>query len=405
MDSNDCNITNNFFQSLFGFEELSYDETRQRLWEMATIRFYSNDNNNNNNNNNKSMWSPREECLVRLPNGTSISAGTFSFPSVEELRRQVDLELTTSSAPNNSSATIRLENIVGEARSLHRNIPPGSIVQAASQFNLLEFPSPTGITPETGITGYCYDATQGPACAMACAAGTAYRNYLVPVPFPPSWGDDGPPSLQGRGQTRSKQLNGLKDIEDYLMRDVNGLKQFPFWEVRNGYINSSVAQLESLNQALAADKCLHEAIISHLRIGVQEDTTVTDDPALHQTVTQTYNSALSIGYSPQPSRLWQPLAELVLMATYEATLLVGVLKALERRTVVGNRSTSSLSGPEPPILLTKVGGGVFGNKDPWIIQAIERALNRVEVYGVDLDVRIVHFGMINPKYRVLERNF
>jgi hypothetical protein len=56
------------------------------------------------------------------------------------------------------------------------------VVQAASQFNFLEFPSP-GCLPEEGISNYANDHTQGPACAVACAAGTAYRNYLVPLPF------------------------------------------------------------------------------------------------------------------------------------------------------------------------------------------------------------------------------
>ena len=72
-----------------------------------------------------------------------------------------------------------------------------SVIQAASQFNALEFPS-EHITPEKGILGYEWDNTQGPACARACAAGTAYRNYLAPVPFDPADGND--------------QLNGVEDI-------------------------------------------------------------------------------------------------------------------------------------------------------------------------------------------------
>jgi hypothetical protein len=137
---------------------------------------------------------------------------------------------------------------------------------------------------------------------------------------------------------------------------------------------------------------------------------VTDDPEYRHTVTQTYNSAISIGYSKLPSSLWEPLARLVLKATYEATLLVGVLKTVQSRKL-GNpallpSSSSSASSPRapPPILLTEVGGGVFGNDHRWIIEAIERAVDRVGVYGVDLDVQIVHFGKISPRYRVLERD-
>ena len=72
-------------------------------------------------------------------------------------------------------------NKVGESRGMH-TLPENhnAVIQAASQFNLLEFPGPRNL-PEDGITGYIYDRTQGPACAIACAAGTAYRNYLMPT--------------------------------------------------------------------------------------------------------------------------------------------------------------------------------------------------------------------------------
>ena len=34
--------------------------------------------------------------------------------------------------------------------------------------------------PEDGVTLYAADPTQGPACALACAAGSVYRNYFCP---------------------------------------------------------------------------------------------------------------------------------------------------------------------------------------------------------------------------------
>ena len=53
--------------------------------------------------------------------------------------------------------------------------------------------------PEDGVDRYEYDRTQGPACAIACGAGTIYRNYFVPI--------DG-----DIGQTAHRQLNGLADL-------------------------------------------------------------------------------------------------------------------------------------------------------------------------------------------------
>ena len=44
----------------------------------------------------------------------------------------------------------------------------------------LEFANPRAV-PELGIEAYESDYTQGPACALACAAGTLYRNYFAEV--------------------------------------------------------------------------------------------------------------------------------------------------------------------------------------------------------------------------------
>jgi len=507
----------NFFENLFGFKEMdaqgsrasfssSYEQTRDRLLSMAEFHQHSSM---------APFWMDREECIfqwnqqqqeqqkedVRPP---SMSAGIFSFPQVSDLRRQVEhilngnwampIATTTTTTSTESEiegrtnitsisphlrGRIRLTNVVGEARTLHMKIPKGSVVQAASQFNLLEFPSPHTI-PETGISAYRYDPTQGPACAMAAVAGTVYRNYLVPLPWPttstsrmttgttttttmststngseedeevgiqptPSQQRQGQQRPPQRGQTHDHQLNGLSDIEDYLWEEMKGRNLQPtppFWQVKNGYTDSTTTQLESLNKLLSSttstggiteddnDKSsLEEKLISRLRIGVQEDTTITDDPTFRHTVTQTYNSALSIGYShvEKPS-MWEPLARLVLKGTYEATILVGLLKALESKhnsassDLAKNNTTpmqpSDTSGTcmtpaaeESPtnkmILLTKVGGGVFGNHDSWIIEAIDWAMKRIEPLversGVDLEVQIVHFRRIDSKYRVLER--
>jgi hypothetical protein len=49
------------------------------------------------------------------------------------------------------------------------------------------------------------------------------------------------------------------------------------------------------------------------------------------------------------------------------------------------------------VLLTRVGGGAFGNDDRWIDDAIERALDRVASDG--LDVRLVSHGTVHPAMR------
>ena len=49
----------------------------------------------------------------------------------------------------------------------------------------------------------------------------------------------------------------------------------------------------------------------------------------------------------------------------------------------------NLAGGSNRVVLTRLGGGAFGNEDPWIDDAIMRALRLVEPAG--LDIRINSF--------------
>ena len=99
-------------------------------------------------------------------------------------------------------------------------------------------------------------------------------------------------------------------------------------------------------------------------------------------VTQVYASAVSVTYSytadptldakkeerrrNQWTQIWSKFARLVLRAAYEATLRV----ALQ----VGAKT----------VVLTALGGGVFGNKPEWIAEAIEQALVRFKHAGLTI---------------------
>jgi hypothetical protein len=281
--------------------------------------------------------------------------------------------------------------------------------------------------PENGIEQYQYDPTQGPACALACFAGTAYRNYLVPVSSFADGGDGGGKcSGTARGQTKGQQLNGLDRVEEYLANEFS-FSSSP-WTVQNGYAEvTSSEDLETLNDALADganQQQLRDDIVSRVCIGVQEDAEVTSKGNANERkfVTQTYNSAIPIGYSCCPELLWKPMARLVLDATYEATLLVGALKTIhairqhqkqnlqlgttnsciEDKTE-GQSEETATTVKRPIVFLTKVGGGVFENNDDWIRESISRAVERAQdLSGVGLEIRVVHFREIDPRYRALE---
>jgi hypothetical protein len=295
------------------------------------------------------------ERITSTANGRTMRVGRFETPTLGELRQRA--------ATVDHPGTLRLSETVGDAGHLHRDpANKGACLQVASQFNTLEMVSPN-ITPEDGIERYAGDRTQGPACAIACGAGTIHRNYLVPI--------------NGQlGQTATRQIDCLEDIAESLGITIT---------MRNGYALPGSAELRQITEALTSmDTDDLDATRALLRIGLQHDTEVTLDDAGH-TVTQAYCSALPVAYSDHPADAWEPFARLVLEAAYEATLAA----ALVNRALTGHHT----------VFLTLLGGGAFGNPTPWITDAIRRA---ARIYAAtDLDVRIVSYGRPSPAVREL----
>lgn len=290
--------------------------------------------------------------IVSRANGRRMRRGDLSLPSVAELRR-------ARSAVEPVGGPTTIDEVVGDARELHcAPASAGATFQVASQFNVLEMTGPS-VTPDQGVDGYEHDRTQGPACAIACGAGTIHRNYLMPVPI------DGGPGAP-RGQTATRQLDGLADLAAGLGLAV---------DMRNGYALLTPAQL--VQAAARLDGIAGPArdeLAGRLRVGVQADTEVTWRDAGH-TVTQVYCSALPLAYAGGDPAGWEPLARLVLDAAYEATLAAATVAAAR----TGNCA----------VYLTLLGAGAFGNPTAWVIDALERA---VRVHPVGLDVRVVSYG-------------
>jgi len=262
--------------------------------------------------------------------------------------------------------------VQGNVRALHRTPENrGALFQVASQFNLLEMIGPH-VTPEDGVTGYADDATQGPACAMAAGAATTYRNYLVPV--------------DGRiGQSADRQLDGLAKLGRALATQLGACVP-DLWSMRNGYALATRDGLAKIGRYLrSADRPTLDALRGHLRVGLHADVEVTDGPAPGPRVSQVFCSALPVAYGRHPAEAWAPFARLVLEAGYEATLLAAVLNAAR--------------GASNRVLLTRLGGGAFGNADAWIDEALLRALQLVGER--DLDIALVRHGPPSPALRNL----
>ena len=107
------------------------------------------------------------------------------------------------------------------------------------------------------------------------------------------------------------------------------------------------------------------------------------DPA--HLVTQVFCSACPVAYNSGHAAPWQPLASIVLEGAFEATLRAAALNAHRHRGAEGSRR----------VFLTLLGGGVFGNSVPWIVAALDAALQRCA--GLGLDVRLVLFEPPVPR--------
>jgi len=302
--------------------------------------------------------------ITSTVNGRKMRSGWFEIPTLAELRHRRN---QLHPGGRRHRLALRLGEVVADVRDLHTDpANAGAFFQVASQFNTLEMVSPS-VTPEQGIDRYEHDLTQGPACAVACGAGTIYRNYLVPLTTGPG---------QVIGQSADHQINCLTDLAAALGVDI---------EMRNGYALPSTAALGQVNAVLAGvDEQVRDQLMSQLRIGLQWNTEVTLNGAGH-TVTQAYCSALPVAYSNHSENLWEPFARLVLDGAYEATLAAAELNA----DATGNRD----------VFLTLLGGGAFGNRTDWILAAITRA---TAIFAeADLNLAIVSHGSANPLLRPL----
>jgi hypothetical protein len=334
-----------WFETLTGFQEANYDDTRAKL----------------------KIEGKRLRSLV---NDKDYGIGELELVSLETLRGRVN-------AAGKLPGRLRVSVVTGDVRQMHR-LPEnaGALFQVASQFNLLEMVSPE-VTPEQGVTRYQYDPTQGPACAIAAGAATIYRNYFAPL--------DG-----DHGQNTERQLDGLADLGHILAsaldQPINRL-----WKMKNGYALCTRVGLINIAEhlkSLSSEKL--DFLRGKLRVGIHQDVEVTEaEGERRPLVSQAFCSALPVAYAPVPPAFWEGFASLILEAAYEATMAAAILNA--------KRGVSNV------VLLTQLGGGAFGNHNDWIYAATRRSLEKIREF--DLDVKLVSYGTPSRAIAQLTEDF
>ncbi len=318
-----------WFKQLTGFQETSPAEVR------ANLRIEG-------------------DSFVAQPSGNKFAFGTLQIPTLLELKKQ--------SPPREVyKDKIRVSEVVADVQVLHELIEnEKALFQAASQFNLLEMVN-SRISPESGIDRYENDHTQGPACAIACGAGTIYRNYFVKIG-------------SQIGQTTDKQIDCLDLIGQELQNE-----EMNYWTMQNGYAMFSQEGLVGLNQKLVSlNTHEREALKEKLKTGIQWNTEVTTSITRHK-VSQIYCSALPVAYCQVDTPHWEHFSRIILEATYEATLYAALINWEKNKS--------------DKVYLTLVGGGAFGNEEPWILESLQLALRKFR--NTPLDIQVVSYGHSN----------
>lgn len=356
-----------WFENIFGFKE-----------DPVNIYKYFNITNKNG-----------IQILNQIKTNQQFIAGTFTTQTLQNLQQKSKYWIQQHSSTNHkyNKTQIKITHKAIHDILEYHNTPEDNNIrvtfQCASQFNCLEFPSENYI-PEFGITNYVYDLTQGPACAIACPAGTLFRNYFVNID-------------KQIGQNKTIQINNLDVVENIMQSYDN----YPFWHVKNGYVFSTIDKLNKLNTILNNDKIISKKILNSIKVGIQANTEVLmknkNEPLCtttkHKLVTQIYCSAISCSYSHINVSYWEPFACIILDSIYESTLWSSLLYAPVCKILNSNHYK---------VYLTFIGGGAFGNKLSWIINSMAKSIKKfisimINTYDILFDIIICHYQSINPQ--------
>jgi hypothetical protein len=268
--------------------------------------------------------------------GRVFSGGSFATRSPQALR-QAAVQRATGEPTAVRFSVLEGEDPVTDIGSLQAMAHEATLFQAASQFNCLESPGPL----LTNVASYLSDPTQGPRASISAFPATLVRHYAAP---------DG---IGGRFVQRQEHQIDL--LAEALPAEVG--------RVGSGYLTTS-----GIRDLAAAAKAFEENF-EQIRVGVHDgaqvvlghawDGGVEGEPLIAQVFTSTLAAG---GYGRgEPFRgPVEAIGRQLLRAAYLGTLLAAL--DLGKRRVV----------------LTMIGGGVFGNPHVLIGECLLWAIEQVE---------------------------
>lgn len=281
--------------------------------------------------------------------GHTWHAGRFEPVSIGTLRtraQQARSRAAPAREPRVRAWVIDGAALATDIGSLQAHAGERALFQVASQFNCLEAPGPA-VVP---VARYLTDPTQGPRASISAFPGTLLRHYAAPGP----------------GGERFVQSTDGRQIE--LLGDVC---EPGVGRARNGYLMADgVADPQAFVEALerrfdAIQVGLHDGV--EVVLGCNWSGAVEGRPRIAQVFTSTVAAG---GYGGEHlGAFFVPACRQLLRASYLGTLL-------------GAATTGRTK-----VVLTLIGGGVFGNPIEVIWEAIEWAIGEVApLLSGDLDV-------------------
>lgn len=236
------------------------------------------------------------------------SYGEFKTLKVAELTRLVHPNKTKVKCSFEISENTDIGNL-----SLHQE----SMVQVASNFNCLEFPSPSYVNTGYLVEKAHRDSTQGPAACFGPLAAYLYRAHFIPP------------------------INLLEHVEDY------------FGTLRGGKIQLSGREKEIENVDEVTDNImigLHmDAEMLYNRQGLLETPFLID---------QCFNSTINLNYIGSRNEKLNKIIRCLLRASYEGVFMAAIYRKRKY------------------LYLTLIGGGVFNNPIDIILEELIRAYQK-----------------------------
>jgi hypothetical protein len=275
--------------------------------------------------------------------GQRYHAGRFEVLSLRDLRARA----RRAQARNGQRpARLRLFLCDGagpgtDIGALQAFAPPRSLFQVASQFNCLEAPGAF----LTDVSDYLHDPTQGPRASVSAFPGALLRHYGAP--------STEPDALRFVQTQDGPQLNLLHAVCTPGVASVH-----------SGYLRPS-----DIHDPAAFATALEDRFDS-LAVGVHSDVQVVlgcewDGAVLgfpHHRISQVLTSTMAAGLYGHIDGGDDAIGR--------------CLWSLQRAAYLGTLLAAAANGSEH-VVLTLIGGGVFGNPIPLIVRAIDWALTEV----------------------------